>query len=204
MRWWLGVLQQWAAGLAVLLTVTLGALFVANYRATQATLKAHKVPLSGFDTFIVSLRLPGLIVAVCLLLILYAVILLRVSWKAGTRTDPLPAALGLNPLDAYFERRQIRITDLLLPGADTIRSKTFKDCHIQGPAMIAFDRIEFEFCTWNGAPDAIFVAVPANTRIMGALAVRNCKFVSCSFTQISTFGTKEQMDSFKAQIQMRQ
>lgn len=45
---------------------------------------------------------------------------------------------AVNPLDEVFERRRIRLHDLHLPGAGPVRNKTFVECDLVGPAVIAF------------------------------------------------------------------
>lgn len=92
----------------------------------------------------------------------------------------------INPLDQVFERKRIWINDLMIPGRITLKDKTFIDCEIYGPAVIAFfgdgtiHASEFSDC------DLVLAKNPST--IKNALGFTKCNFNRCRFVDLTIIG----------------
>ncbi|MBI2261365.1 MAG: hypothetical protein HYU62_06840 [Caulobacterales bacterium] len=76
-------------------------------------------------------------------------------------------------------------------GEAVIKGKTFTDCVIQGPAVIAvLSGTTFEGCNMGAASDAAsLLFAPRGPRLVGAIGLQECRFVRCRFVQIGYTGS---------------
>jgi len=101
--------------------------------------------------------------------------------------------------DSYIRGRLINLLDLLPPGgAPIISNRTIEDCEIRGPAMIVIlGPVTISGANFDGDINSLFVDVPPNRQIVGAIGLRDCVFRRCRFTAIGIIGTKEEIDNAK-------
>lgn len=187
--------------------------FAANYHSTLAALKRAHVQLSPLQSWLASLNLALVILMVAAFLAIFATVLVwalrRFAAAPGVPPIPLPPSNvsdpAVNPLDSYFSKKQIRLIDLLLQGESSIRSKTFEECHLIGPAIIGFrGSVVLEACNWNGpSMDAVFHEVPSGTTIVGPIGIVDCVFRRCNFRGIGMMGVKADVDKWKQSVTQR-
>ena len=75
-------------------------------------------------------------------------------------------------------------------GEAVIRGKTFTDCVIQGPALVAIlQGTTFDGCNMGAASDAkSMLYAPQGDKLVGAIGLQDCRFVRCRFVQIGYTG----------------
>ena len=75
-------------------------------------------------------------------------------------------------------------------GESVISGKTFTDCVIQGPALVAvLEGTTFDSCNMGAASDArSMLYAPQGDRLVGAIGLKDCRFVRCRFVQIAYTG----------------
>lgn len=78
-------------------------------------------------------------------------------------------------------------------GEMTISGKTFTDCVIEGPAVIAImTGTTFDSCAMGNAKDPRTLLLrPVGDTISGVVGMANCRFVRCRFVQIGYTGGDE-------------
>lgn len=81
-------------------------------------------------------------------------------------------------------------------GQAVIKNKTFTDCVIQGPALIAvLQGTTFDSCNMGAASDArSMLFSPRGSTLVGAIGLEDCKFVRCRFIQIGYTGSDSFLD----------
>jgi hypothetical protein len=127
------------------------------------------------------------------------------------------------PVDAKtrqeFVECHFRLIDLLkLAGEDaTIKDKTFRDCIIEGPAVVTrkskplqgdhprgrgvaaratVKRHDTSYI--YGEPDSIFYEVPSGgEKASGVIRLVGCDFIGTKLKDIAVVGTKEELESWK-------
>ena len=101
--------------------------------------------------------------------------------------------------ESYLRGRSVYLLDLIPPGAKPIiRDRTFEDCEVRGPAMIALlGGGSISNSTFDGDIDSVFVEVADKRIILGAIGLQSCVFRRCRFTQIGIIGTREQIEKAK-------
>lgn len=99
-----------------------------------------------------------------------------------------------------FRDEIVRIAELTVT-TSVLESYTFQHCRIVGPAVLfAQGETSILHCSWN-APgiDAIFWEVPpTRTLIVGAVAISNCTFSSCTFEGVGIAGPRELREQMEA------
>lgn len=75
-------------------------------------------------------------------------------------------------------------------GQMVIDGKTFTDCVIEGPAVIAvMNGTVFDGCNMGAAANARNLLLkPLGDKIVGAVGMSNCRFVRCRFAQVAFTG----------------
>ncbi len=75
-------------------------------------------------------------------------------------------------------------------GNSVIDGKTFTDCLIEGPALLAaIDNVTFENCNMGEAQEPRTLLVqPMGPKVAGGIAVSNTRFVRCRFVLVSFTG----------------
>lgn len=84
-------------------------------------------------------------------------------------------------------------------GEMVITGKTFTDCVIEGPAVIAvMNGTVFDSCNMGAAANARNLLLkPLGDKIVGAVGMSNCRFVRCRFAQVAFTGD----DSLLAELE---
>jgi len=87
-------------------------------------------------------------------------------------------------------------------GQMSIRGKTFTDCVIEGPAVMAvMDGTTFESCTMGMTSDTANLLYKAQgKKLAGVVGMAECTFVRCRFVQVGFTGTDEFVEQMRAGI----
>ena len=82
-------------------------------------------------------------------------------------------------------------------GETAIADKTFTDCLIEGPAVLAvMTGTVFETCAMGTTKDVRTVLYrPLGNTLAGVVGMVNCRFVRCRFVQVGFTGTDDVLDS---------
>ena len=90
-------------------------------------------------------------------------------------------------------------------GEAIIEGRTFTDCVIEGPALIAImTGTTFEGCNMGVTEDVRSLLFrPMGPRLVGAIGFSNCRFERCRFTQIGFTSADEVLDSLAADLTQR-
>lgn len=100
--------------------------------------------------------------------------------------------------DRHITHRSFRIVDLVDEGSDLIMGRTFEDCTIYGPAVLApLNQLTFERNTFEATPDALFwVIAEDRNQLVGAIGLIDCTFRRCTFRGIGIAGKRELIQRF--------
>lgn len=82
-------------------------------------------------------------------------------------------------------------------GEMTIADKTFTDCVIEGPAVMAvMNGTSFDSCAMGVTADvkSLLYRPMGETKMAGVIGVSNCRFVRCRFVQIGFTGNDDLLD----------
>lgn len=84
-----------------------------------------------------------------------------------------------------------------------LSGKTFTRCRIQGPALVAImGSTTFESCNMGRASDPRSLTfVPQGPLLIGAIGLKDCKFIECEFDLVGFTGPQAFMDDFAQQLQ---
>lgn len=91
----------------------------------------------------------------------------------------------VNPLDASFDKKRIRLADFADPVTRHIKDKTFVECELVGPAVVAFANNSFD--GWNGAFACDFVVVRDDKDqfpFQNVIVIEHCHFRSPKFLRM--------------------
>jgi len=100
-----------------------------------------------------------------------------------------------------FEKEAVWLPSLAVQhwnaGQMAIADKTFTDCLIEGPGVIAvMNGTVFENCAMGATTDVrnlLYKSVSRN-KMAGVIGMANCRFVRCRFVQIGFTGSDELVD----------
>lgn len=82
-----------------------------------------------------------------------------------------------------------------------VEDHQFTRCKIVGPAVLVIqDGIELVWNSFQGSPERILWDV-RNTRVIGGIGVRNCRFDTCEFEEIGMAGSPSFREAFVAGTQ---
>ncbi len=100
--------------------------------------------------------------------------------------------------NTYIRGHSFKIADLA--HHNRIVERTFEDCHIYGPAVLAPVRSPTLYnCTFEGSPEQICIAIAAdNAQVIGPIAIDGCIFRRCSFRGIGFIAPQETANKIKA------
>lgn len=108
----------------------------------------------------------------------------------------------------HFEKEAVWLPQLAVQhwNADQmfIDGKTFTDCLIEGPAVMAvMNGTTFDSCAMGTAADVrtLLYRPVSQTKMAGVVGMANCRFVRCRFFQVGFTGTDELLDELAAGIQ---
>lgn len=110
---------------------------------------------------------------------------------------------------ATFEKEAVWLPSLavhhLNAGHTVIDGKTFTDCVIEGPAVIAaMGGVELDHCNMGQAANPRNLLLkPMGDKIVGAVGFSNSRFVRCTFVQVSFTGNDEALANFEAQLTIK-
>lgn len=96
-----------------------------------------------------------------------------------------------------FEKEAVWLPSLAVnhwnAGQMSIDGKTFTDCVIEGPAVLAvMNGTTFEACAMGVATDIrTLLFKPMGAKMAGVVGMSNCKFVRCQFVQVGFTGTDD-------------
>lgn len=107
-----------------------------------------------------------------------------------------------DPKRRYFHRETVRLADLLpVSGPPVIEGRTFEDCTIVGPAVVAPMGIAtLQGVTFDGHPSALFIEVPMDRVLIGVIALVDCTFRGGKFQSVGIIGNKELGEKLRANV----
>jgi hypothetical protein len=116
---------------------------------------------------------------------------------------------GRVPTDAMakvFDSVDISLFDLaratLQGGERMISGRTFRNCRIEGPAvMLVLDNVNFDATNFgpNGGDVRNLVLRPAGPdKVIGTIPVRDCQFINCEFFGLGFTGADQFLDQLLA------
>jgi hypothetical protein len=98
-----------------------------------------------------------------------------------------------------FDDMNIRIADLARENF-IIKSKTFENCHIYGPAVIYLNGAIITKCIFaEVTPEGAFIESP-NERLSGVITLENCILTNCVLHKISIIGTSDTIQDLRKRI----
>lgn len=115
------------------------------------------------------------------------------------RGEIQPPALG--PARTIRDSR-VRISELVDDSiGDYLDRFTFERCEIVGPAVVVPIDTEFEQCTWESfgpePRDQFWELSEERRAVIGALALRECRFLHCNFSRIGIAGTSDYLSGWQ-------
>lgn len=88
-------------------------------------------------------------------------------------------------------------------GEMSIKDKTFTDCVIEGPAVMAvMNGTFFDSCAMGTTTDvkALLYRPVSDVKMAGVVGVSNCRFVRCRFVQVGFTGSDQLLDEMASGI----
>jgi hypothetical protein len=109
-----------------------------------------------------------------------------------------------------FDRKAISIFDMyretLRSGARVIEGRTFNNCRLEGPAVIAilgglkFDRTDFGYT--GGDVARLVLRSASSTGVVGVIPFKDCSFTGCNFFAVGYTGPEDFLQQILA-LQVR-
>jgi len=105
-----------------------------------------------------------------------------------------------------FEKEAVWLPSLAVhhmnAGQTVIDGKTFAECLIEGPAVMAvMTGTSFDTCNMGVAEDPRTLLLdPRGDMIAGAVGMANCRFVRCRFVQVAFTGAREMLDEIEQDL----
>lgn len=105
-----------------------------------------------------------------------------------------------------FEKEAVWLPSLavhhLNAGQTYIQDKTFTECLIEGPAVMAvMNGTSFDTCNMGVASDPrTLLLQPMGDMIAGVVGVANCRFVRCRFVQVGFTGAPEMLRQVESDL----
>lgn len=87
-----------------------------------------------------------------------------------------------------------------------VKDKTFTDCLIEGPAVMAvMDGTHFDSCAMGTTTDAktLLYRPVSRDKMAGVIGMSNCRFVRCRFVQVGFTGSDELLAELETGITAR-
>ena len=90
-------------------------------------------------------------------------------------------------------------------GVPVIEGRTFTDCVIEGPALIAImSGTTFEDCNMGLTDDVRSLLYrPMGPRLVGAIGFSNTRFVRCRFMQVGFTSSNEVLDTLATELTVK-
>lgn len=111
-----------------------------------------------------------------------------------------PVPTGVDTQTRYFRGQTIQIADLA-DEDNRIQKRTFEDCTILGPAVLApilWAGGAFEQNTFEN-PKILMVA-PQNMELFGVIALEGCVFRWCHFRRVGIVGDRDLIEYFRKNL----
>lgn len=105
-----------------------------------------------------------------------------------------------------FEKEAVWLPSLAVhhmnAGQTFIEGKTFTECLIEGPAVMAvMNNTIFDTCNMGVAENPKTLLLdPRGDMIAGAIGMSNCRFVRCRFVQVAFTGAREMLDQIEKDL----
>lgn len=105
-----------------------------------------------------------------------------------------------------FEKEAVWLPSLAIQhwnaGQTVIDGKTFTDCVIEGPAVMAVMKgTTFESCAMGVATDVkTLLYRPMGSKLAGVVGMSNCRFIRCRFVQVGFTGTEDLLAELETRI----
>lgn len=105
-----------------------------------------------------------------------------------------------------FQKESIWLPSLAVhhmnAGQMAIDGKTFTECLIEGPAVIAvLAGTTFEGCNMGTASDPrTLLYRPVGDKLAGVVGLSNCQFISCRFVQVGFTGSDDMLEQMQAML----
>lgn len=105
-----------------------------------------------------------------------------------------------------FEKEAVWLPSLSVhhmnAGQTFIDGKTFTECLIEGPAVMAvMNGTTFDSCNMGVAENPRTLLLdPRGDMIAGAIGMSNCRFVRCRFVQVAFTGAREMLDELERDL----
>ena len=111
--------------------------------------------------------------------------------------DPTGAFATADQLTGKFiAGHSFRITEIVHDSL--ISNRTFDDCDIYGPAVIALSGVgQVAACSFDAPPEQLVITV-TQEKAVGAIKVVDCNFKNCRFHNVSFIGTQELFEKISA------
>ena len=104
----------------------------------------------------------------------------------------------LNPREAFFENKSIKIADLAYPFAPIVLRKTFLKCDLVGPCNIVLTgNTEITGCGGD-INQAAIINLKANDRIFNAIVFHDCTIRECNVFQVTFLVQEDIYQRFSA------
>ena len=108
-----------------------------------------------------------------------------------------------------FEKESIWLPSLCVQhwnaGQMAIDGKTFTDCLIEGPAVMAvMNGTTFDNCSMGTTSDVrnLLYRPLSNTKLAGVIGMANCRFVRCRFVQVGFTGMDDLLEQLQSGIKI--
>lgn len=102
----------------------------------------------------------------------------------------------LNPLDAEFHKKRIKISDLVHPDGNYIEEKKFTDCELLGPCNIIFyQNATIMHCGFIGCD---IVVARDDAQMATAIALRNVQIIGGTLWKCTIIVPRKDLALFKA------
>lgn len=131
-------------------------------------------------------------------------------------TDPIPT---LSPEEAAgralvarvsFEKESVWLPMLAVQhwnaGQMIIEGKTFTDCVIEGPAVMAvMNGTTFDNCAMGTTTDmrSLLYRPVSTSKMAGVIGMGNCRFLRCRFIQVGFTGSEGVLDELQNGVKVR-
>lgn len=105
-----------------------------------------------------------------------------------------------------FEKEAVWLPSLAVhhmnAGQTFIEGKTFTECLIEGPAVMAvMNGTSFDTCSMGVAEDPrTLLLEPRGEMIAGVVGMSNCRFVRCRFVQVGFTGAPDLLDGIEKDL----
>jgi hypothetical protein len=106
-----------------------------------------------------------------------------------------------------FEKEAVWLPSLAVQhwnaGETVIEGKTFVDCVIEGPAVMAvMNGTVFESCAMGMTTDMrhLLYRPLSRDKLAGVVGMSNCRFVRCRFVQVGFTGSDQLLDELQSDV----